>query len=47
MIDKDSISFRDIINKIIELIRYLFSKWLIILIAGIIGGVLGIVYAIV
>lgn len=47
MIDNDSISFRDIINKIIELVKYLFSKWLIILIAGILGGILGIVYAVV
>ena len=47
MIDKDFLSFRDIINKISDLIKYLFSKWLIILIAGMVGGVLGIIYTIV
>jgi uncharacterized protein involved in exopolysaccharide biosynthesis len=46
MIDKDSISFRDIINKIIELVKYLFSKWLIIGIIAIIGAAAGVVYAI-
>ena len=47
MINKDSISFRDIINQVISVFKYLFSKWLMILIAGILGGVLGIVYAVV
>ena len=45
MINKDSISFKDIINQVIIIFRYLLSKWLIILIAGIICGVLGILYA--
>ena len=29
------------------MVKYLLSKWLIILIAGILGGALGIIYAIV
>jgi len=45
MINKDSITFRDITNQVIATFKYLFSKWLIILIAGIIGGAAGVLYA--
>jgi LPS O-antigen subunit length determinant protein (WzzB/FepE family) len=45
MINKDSVSFKDIINQIVVTIRYLLSKWLIIFIAGIVGGVAGLMYA--
>ena len=41
----DQISFQETARKIQAYIRFLFSKWLIIVIAGIIGGILGIVYA--
>lgn len=46
MIDKDSISFKDIFTKITEIIRYLFSKWLIIGVIVILGALAGILYAI-
>ncbi len=42
---KDEISFREVVKQTEAFIRYLFSKWLIIVIAGIIGGVLGLIYA--
>lgn len=41
----DEISLKDLILKIQEWWRYLLSKWLIILIAGLIGGGLGLMYA--
>ena len=41
----DEISFQETARKIQAYIGFLFSKWLIILIAGFIGGVLGLVYA--
>lgn len=42
---QDEISLKEIVLKIIEIYRYLLSKWVIISIAGIIGGALGFVYA--
>jgi uncharacterized protein involved in exopolysaccharide biosynthesis len=42
---KDEISFREVAKQIEVFIRYLFSKWLIIVISGTIGGVLGLIYA--
>jgi LPS O-antigen subunit length determinant protein (WzzB/FepE family) len=47
MIDKDSISFRDIVNQLISTFKYLLSKWFIILIAGVAGGAVGILYAVI
>src|ERR1700753_1149638 len=41
----DEISIKEIILKINEWWRYLLSKWVIILFAGIIGGVIGLTYA--
>lgn len=41
----DEISFRELVKQTEAYIRYLFSKWLILVIAGIIGGVLGFIYA--
>jgi len=41
----DEISLKDLILKIKEIWRYLLSKWLIIVIIGVLGGALGIVYA--
>jgi len=41
----DETSFRDLINVIRKWVSYLFSKWPIILIAGILGGIAGFVYA--
>lgn len=43
--DNDEISLKDLILKIQEWWRYLLSKWLIILIAGLIGGGLGLIYS--
>lgn len=42
----DEISLKELILKLQEWIRYLRSKWLIILIAAIIGGCLGLIYSI-
>lgn len=43
---EDEISLKDLILKIQEWWRYLLSKWLIILIAGLLGGALGLFYSI-
>ena len=45
MIEKDSISFKDIFKQTILAFKYLLSKWIIIVIAGIAGGVIGLIYA--
>lgn len=42
----DEISLKELILKLQDWVRYLRSKWLIILIAGIIGGALGLAYSI-
>lgn len=42
----DEISLKELILKIQEWWRYLLSKWLIILIAGLLGGALGLFYSI-
>ncbi|HEY8784745.1 MAG TPA: Wzz/FepE/Etk N-terminal domain-containing protein [Mucilaginibacter sp.] len=42
----DEISVRDIVLKVRSGIRYLRSKWLIILVAGLLGGLLGLAYSI-
>jgi hypothetical protein len=41
----DEISLKELILKLREWYRYLLSKWVVLLIAGILGGVLGVVYA--
>ena len=43
--DSDEISLKELILKIQEWWRFLLSKWVIILIAGVIGGGLGLAYA--
>jgi len=43
---EDEISLKDLILKIKEWCQFLLSKWITILIAGIIGGALGLTYAI-
>jgi capsular polysaccharide biosynthesis protein len=43
----DEISLKELILKLQEWWKYLLSKWLIILIAGIIGGALGLTYALI
>lgn len=43
--DTDEISLKELILKILEWWRYLLSKWLIILIVGLLGGTLGFYYA--
>jgi hypothetical protein len=45
MSQQGEISFKEFVGKLKRLIRYLLSKWLLIGIAGIIGGVIGLVYA--
>lgn len=44
--DDDEISLKDLILTIQEWWRYLLSKWLIILITGLLGGALGLLYSI-
>ncbi len=44
---EDEISLKEVVLKIQELWAYLWTKWLTILIAGIIGGVLGLTYALI
>ena len=41
----DEISLKDLILKIREWWKYLLSKWVVILIAGIIGGLIGLGYS--
>jgi hypothetical protein len=43
--ESDEISLQDLILKIGELWRYLLKRWIIILFAGILGGILGSTYA--
>ena len=43
----DEISLKELILKLQEWWRYLLSKWLIILIAGLLGGALGLTYALI
>ena len=42
---EDEISLRELIVKLREIWNYLFKKWIMILIAGILGGGIGLVYA--
>lgn len=44
-IDSDEISLKELVLNLQEWVRYLRSKWVIILIAGIIGGSLGLAYS--
>lgn len=44
--DDDEISLKDLILKLQDWWRYLLSKWLIILIVGLLGGALGLIYSI-
>lgn len=44
--DDEEISLKELILKVIEWWRYLLAKWMIILFFGLLGGVLGFVYAI-
>ncbi|RYJ37861.1 Lipopolysaccharide biosynthesis protein [Flavobacterium anhuiense] len=46
-IDNDEISLKELLSKASEWYAYLLSKWRIILIAGIIGASLGVVYSII
>jgi uncharacterized protein involved in exopolysaccharide biosynthesis len=41
----DEISFKELIEKILEVFRYLRSKWIVIAFTGIIGGGIGLGYA--
>ena len=44
-VEDDEISLKELILKMREWWRYLLSKWIVILIAGIIGGLIGLAYA--
>src|SRR5690554_5701975 len=44
--DNDEISLKELILKLQDWWRYLLSKWLIILIVGLLGGALGLLYSI-
>lgn len=46
-VSSDEISLKELILKIQGGYRYLRSKWLILLVAGIIGGTLGLIYAVI
>jgi hypothetical protein len=43
--DEDEISLRELIGKTIEIWRYLIRRWIIILVIGLIGGGIGLTYA--
>ena len=43
--DSDEISLKELILKLQEWWSYFLSKWVIILIAGTIGGIAGVIYA--
>jgi len=43
--EEEAISLKELILKLLEWLRYLLSKWLIILIVGTIGGIIGLIYA--
>lgn len=45
-VNDDEISLKELILKLQEWWRYLLTKWVIILIAGLIGGTLGLIYSI-
>lgn len=45
-LENDELSFKELILKLKEWWKYLWSKWLIILIAGTVGGAIGLMYAI-
>src|SRR3954468_3730343 len=42
---KDEISFREVAKQTEAYIRYLYSKWLIIVIVSFVGGISGLIYA--
>jgi capsule polysaccharide export protein KpsE/RkpR len=42
---QEEVSLRDVIKRMRQIIRFLLSKWLIIVIVGISGGALGLLYA--
>ena len=43
--DSDEISLKELIVKVQHVWKYLLSKWVLIVLAGIVGGVIGFVYA--
>ncbi|HXH99800.1 MAG TPA: hypothetical protein VNI52_06005 [Sphingobacteriaceae bacterium] len=45
LLPDDEISLKEIILKLREWYRYLLSKWIVIFLAGIVGGTLGLTYA--
>ena len=46
-IENEEISLKELILKIRVWLRYLLSKWMIIVLFGFIGGVLGLTYALI
>jgi len=45
MSNQEEVSLKDIVKRLQQIIKFLLSKWLVIVIFGIIGGVFGIIYA--
>jgi len=45
VIERDELSLKEILKKIKQWFKYLISNWLIIVIVGLIGGILGAIYA--
>lgn len=41
----EEITLKDIVKRIRQIIQYLLSKWIIILVAGVLGGTIGLLYA--
>ncbi len=45
MSNQEEVSLKDIIKRLQQILRYLLSKWLIIVIVGVLSGLLGLLYA--
>jgi uncharacterized protein involved in exopolysaccharide biosynthesis len=45
MSTQEEVTLKDIIKRLQQIVRFLFSRWLIIVIVGILGGLFGLLYA--
>jgi uncharacterized protein involved in exopolysaccharide biosynthesis len=45
MNNQQEVSLKDIFQRLKQIYKYLLSKWLIIIVAGITGGLIGLLYA--
>ena len=43
-VNSDEISLKDVVSKLRSWWKYILSKWVLILVVGIIGGILGVAY---